>query len=254
MATNSQAALDLLLARCAKDPACNAAFPELASEWSTLVGQLATGVSTNITDPQTGANAMADLLLVGPSLHDALRTGSAAAQIPLAIHLAFGDRWEVATQLIPATADGGPMLVMAQEIFCSEAWARFDPAEVARAGAGSYALPSMLARAEAQATRCRYLPKGVVPPNDASPVQTTIPILWLTGDGDPQDPPANLAGVPSQEPNSLILVMPAQEHVVGHLGCGPAVIAAFVDVGTTTGLDTSCLAQGAAPSPTFRLP
>ena len=253
MATNSQAALDLLLARCAMDPACHAAFPELASEWSTLVGQLAIGVSTTIVDPETGAHAVADLLMIGPSLHDALRTASAAAQIPLAIHLAAGDEWEAATQLVPASTGGGPMLVMAQEILCSEAWARFDPAEVARAGAGSYALPSMLARAEAQATRCRYLPKGLVSADDASPIRTTIPMLWLTGDGDPQDPPAHLADVTSQEPNSLILVMPAQEHVVGHLGCGPAVIAAFIDAGTTAGLDTSCIAQGAAPSPTFRL-
>ena len=101
---------------------------------------------------------------------------------------------------------------------------------------------------------CRYLPKGVVPGDDASPVKTTIPVLWLTGDGDPQDPPANLSAVSSQQPNSLVVVMPAQEHVVGHLGCGPAVIAAFVDAGTADGLDTACVAQGADPSPTFRLP
>ena len=94
------------------------------------------------------------------------------------------------------------------------------------------------------ATLCRYLPKGVVPADDASPVRTTIPVLWLTGDGDPQDPPANLTAVSTQEPNSRVVVMPAQEHVVGHLGCGPAVIAAFVDAGTANGLDTSCVAQG----------
>ena len=104
------------------------------------------------------------------------------------------------------------------------------------------------------ATRCRYLPKGVVPADDASPVRTTIPVLWLTGDGDPQDPPANLTAVASQEPNSKVVVMPAQEHVVGHLGCGPALIAAFVDAGTAERLDTSCVAKGADPSPTFRLP
>lgn len=111
--------------------------------------------------------------------------------------------------------------MMADEIFCSEAWARFDPGEVARAGAGSYALPFELARAQAQATLCRYLPKGLVPADDASPVRTAIPVLWLTADGDPQDPPANLTAVPSQEPNSRIVVVPAQEHVVGHRGSKP---------------------------------
>ena len=97
-------------------------------------------------------------------------------------------------------------------------------------------------------------PAGVVPADDASAVRTEVPVPLAHGDGDPQDPPANLAAVPAQEPNSRIVVMPAQEHVVGHLGCGPAVIAAFVDAGSTHGLDTSCVAQGAAPTPTFRLP
>ena len=254
IAPNSQHALDLLLRRCAADAACQAAFPRLADEWSTLEAALATGLRTGVVDPQTGEHAVADLLGVGPSLHNALLTGSTAAQIPLAIHSAFEDRWDLASQLVPVPAGGGATLLMSTEIRCSEAWARFDPTEVARVGAGSYALPMQLARARAQAATCRYLPTGVVPANDGSAVQTTVPVLWLTGDGDPQDPPANLAAVPAQEPSSRIVIMPAQEHVVGHLGCGPAVIAAFVEAGTTQGLDTSCVDQGAAPTPTFRLP
>jgi hypothetical protein len=45
-----------------------------------------------------------------------------------------------------------------------------------------------------------------------------------------------------------------QEHVVGHLGCGPSVIAAFVDAGTAANLDTSCVTSGSGPMPTFHLP
>jgi len=251
---NSQHALDLVIERCAADPACHAAFPRLAAEWTTLAAGLATGITTSVVDPQTGAHAVVDLLGVGPSLHDALLTEGTAAQLPLAIHLAAAGQWDVASQLVPPSASDGGALLMADEIRCSEAWARFDPSEVARDGAGSYALPMELARAEAQAALCRHLPKGIVPADDGAPVRTAVPVLWLTGDGDPQDPPANLTAVPSQEPNSTIVVMPAQEHVVGHLGCGPAVIAAFVDAGTGNGLDTSCVAQGAAPRPTFRLP
>ena len=254
IAANSQAALDLVISRCAADAACHAAFPRLESEWSELVQGLESGVETNVVDPATGQHAVADLRMVGPSLHDALLTGTSAAQIPLAIHLAYERQFDQASQLIPASGDGGSSLVMADVIRCSEAWARFDPNEVDRAGAGSYALPFQRARAQAQAERCRFIPKGVVPAHDASPVRNTTPVLWLTGDGDPQDPPANLTAVASQEPNSKVVVMPAQEHVVGHLGCGPALIAAFVDAGTAERLDTSCVAKGADPSPSFRLP
>ena len=124
---------------------------------------------------------------------------------------------------------------MKDEILCSEAWARWDPTEVERNAPGSYAVPFLLGWAKGQATLCRYLPKGVVPADDAAAVRTNLPILWLVGDGDPQDPPSNLAGVRSQQPNSAVVVMPAQEHVVGHLGCGPSLIAAFVTAGTQRG-------------------
>ena len=49
LAANSQHALDLLIARCAADAACHAAFPDLATEWSTLVAAFAKGVT--VTDP-----------------------------------------------------------------------------------------------------------------------------------------------------------------------------------------------------------
>ncbi len=255
MAAASQHALDLLLDRCAGDAACHAAFPNLATEWSTLVAAFTKGVE--VTDPDSGTTGVADLAMVGTSLHNALMTEAAAAQLPLAIHLAFEGKWGEVNQLVPpsdASPSAGPTLLMRDEILCSEAWARFDPAEVERKGAGSYAVPFVRAWATGEATLCRYLPKGVVPADDAAPVRTDLPVLWLAGDADPQDPPSNLAGVPSQQPNSRIVVMPAQEHVVGHLGCGPSVIAAFLDAGTATGLDTACVAQGASPAPTFHLP
>ena len=89
----------------------------------------------------------------------------------------------------------------------------------------------------------RRFRRASCPTDDAAPVVTELPILWLTADGDPQDPPANLTSIPSQQPNARIAVMPAQQHMVGYTGCGPQVIAEFVDAGTADGLDTSCIEQ-----------
>ncbi len=253
MAANSQHALDLLFTRCAADPGCHAAFPDLASEWKTLAARLAATVTTNVINPDTGQPATIDLVTAATSIHDALRIGGTAAQLPMAIHLAYEGKWDLASQVIAGVSSGGPVSVMAEEILCSEAWARFDPDAVARDGQGSYALSRDVAAARSRAAICRHLPKGIVPANDGAPLLTTVPILWLTADGDPQDPPANLSAVAGQQPNAVIAVMPAQEHVVGHLGCGPDVISAVLDAGTAKGVDLSCLANGAAPSPTFRL-
>lgn len=74
-----------------------------------------------------------------------------------------------------------------------------NPAEVEPQGAGSNALERELSKATERAAMCRYLPQGVVPADDAAAVRTDAPVLWLVGDGDPQDPPANLAALPVQQ-------------------------------------------------------
>lgn len=247
MAASSQAALDLLFQRCADDGACHRAFPRLTDEWDTLMDRLATPL--RIVDPESGDEAVITRILFADAIHPALLTEQTAAQIPLAVHLAYEERWLEAAEVISAPPSGGPTLLMADEIFCSEAWARFDPSEVTRRGAGSYALPRELSEAEERAAMCRQLPQGAVPAHDATAVRTDTPMLWLVADGDPQDPPANLARVPTQQPNSRIVVMPAQEHVVGHLGCMPAVIAAFLKAGTADRLETSCVTQRASDTP-----
>jgi pimeloyl-ACP methyl ester carboxylesterase len=250
---SSQTAFDTLLARCAADPACTQAFPNLAMEWTTLRSGLERGLQVPIVDPSTGEPGIADLRMVAPGLHQALLTSGAAANVPLAIHLVSSGQWDAIGRLVPPVDTGGDGIAMADEIFCSEAWARFDPAGVAAASAGSYALDWQLAEAQQRGAICRALPAGVVPANDAAPVSATVPTLWLTADADPQDPPDNLAGV-RLGADDAIVVVPAQEHVVGHLDGGPRVIAAFLDAGTARGLDTSSLTAEHMPPWTLAVP
>lgn len=257
MAASSEAAVELVLERCAADATCDAALPNVLAEWPSLIAALEEGVDMGLADPDTGDPSIATLEQVAPDLHQALLDPATASRIPLLIHLAEEGEWAQIAQsapLLPAsTGDGGDWLAMGEIIMCSEAWARYDPAEVERLGAGSYAMSARRADAVARAARCAALPKGVVPDDDAAPVLTDVPILWLAGDGDPQDPPANLASIPSQQPNALIAVMPAQQHTVGHSGCAPQVIGEFVDAGTTAGLDTSCIEHADVPGLTFVL-
>lgn len=256
MAANSQRALDLLLERCQEDAACNAAFPALLDEWAATLELVTAGVESDIVDPNTGETMVVTLDVLGPGLHRALLDPSTAGRLPLAIHLGHEGQWAQVAEAF-ADSDGGgngDWLAMSEIIMCSEAWARFDPVEVERLGQGSYALPMQRADAVARAARCRALPAGVVPDDDSAPVVTDVPILWLTGDGDPQDPPANLTSVPSQQPNARIVVMPAQQHTVSHLGCAPRVIAAFVEAGTLDDLDTSCIERAGVPGLRFVVP
>lgn len=251
MAPNSQAALDLLLSRCARDEKCHEAFPQINDELNAVVDRLSTPVT--VVDPQSGAKASLDMGDLADAIHSALLTEATAVQIPLAIHLAYQGNWLGAAQIIGRPPADDRTLLMSDEILCSEAWARFDPTETARLGAASYALDKQISDARRRADMCRFLPEGVVPSGDGEPLLTNTPVLWIAGDGDPQDPPANLAGVPQQQPGSRIVVMPAQEHVVGHLGCMPTLIARFLASGRADNLDASCATNAPPLSVPFRL-
>ncbi len=253
MAANSQHALDLLFDRCAADLACAGAFPTLRADWTSVLESLATPV--DIVDPATGQQAQLSRVDVENAVHNALVDRSSAAMLPLLIHIASTGDWQsvLAATAGMQTQGGNDILLMSEEIRCTEAWARFDEAQVQVLGEGSYDLDAQLASARSWTMVCAHIPAGAAPADDGAPVMTDTPVLWVTGDGDPQDPPANLAAVPGQEPNAAIVVMPVANHTVGHLGCLPSIIGKFLDTGTAQGIDTTCVARGADPNPAFRV-
>jgi pimeloyl-ACP methyl ester carboxylesterase len=255
VAANSQHALDVLFARCAADAACHAAFPHLDAEFRDVMARLSTHPLPKFTDPATGRTGTVTMDDIASGIHQALLDASTAAVLPLAIHLAARGDWAgaVAATGSAATETSTDNLLMSAEIRCSEAWARFDPAVVAATETRSYLTGVEVEGAEAWATICRHLPGGVVPPNDADPVRSTLPVLWVVGAADPQDPPPNLVDVAAELPNSRVVVAPGQGHTVGTVGCIANVIDAFIDAGTADRLDASC-APNAVPTATFAVP
>jgi pimeloyl-ACP methyl ester carboxylesterase len=80
MASSSQAALDLLLRRCAADRACNRAFPRLADEWAALLDTLTKPLT--IVDPASGQTAVIDRTLLDSAKVDGLDTSCVAKGAP----------------------------------------------------------------------------------------------------------------------------------------------------------------------------
>jgi pimeloyl-ACP methyl ester carboxylesterase len=254
-AASSQHALDLVLDRCAADPACAAAYPNVRDDLARLLAHLAKPRTTGLVDPATGQPVVLTRADVTSLIHASLLTAAQAANLPAGIHMAAADQWQAIQDVFGSGATfASTSLLMTEEIQCSEAWAAYDPAAVARLGSASYLLDAEVAQATFVQTMCAHLPKGVAPPADAAPARTDVPVLWTVGEADPQDPPANLEAVPDQMPNSRVVSVPGQGHTVSHLGCLPAIVTAFIQAGTTTGLDTSCVAGGGVPIPPFALP
>jgi pimeloyl-ACP methyl ester carboxylesterase len=209
-----------------------------------------------VVNPATGERAVFESAGFGSSVQTALIDPTFSSQLPALIHEAALGNWTAVAQAALAASSGQQpdpdRLAMSDVIRCSEAWARYDPDEVARLGAGSFNLDDQLAIAQAQAETCRFMPAGIVPDNDGEPVRSDVPVLLVVGEADPQDPPSNIADAPAELPNSLTVIVPGMGHTVGHLGCMPSIIRAFVVAGTVDGLDVSCVAGGGVPLPSFR--
>ncbi len=256
-AANAQRALDLLSARCAADGRCSSAFPDFAAEFRTVLTRLQDApVETTIIDPRTGRAVVVEADDFVAAAHQFLMQAEGAAAIPYYAHQAFLERWDLvvpAALSAQAQAFDSSRLAMAIVIKCSEAWARYDPEETARHGAGSFEADLQVAGARSRAVECEASPRGVVPQDDAAPVQSPAPVLLLVGEADPQDPPGIVANAPRNLPDSLTVVVPGHGHGVAHRGCLPDLIATFLDAGTTRGLDASCATSGGVPLPAFKV-
>jgi pimeloyl-ACP methyl ester carboxylesterase len=249
---NSQHALDVLFARCDADPSCDQAFPNLRGEFDSLMRDLQVRpVTTGVRDGASGQPIVFDVETFSEVIHAGLRGDWPTSDVPSLVHAAYGGDWDALARILASaiahSGDSGS-LVMSAVIRCSEAWARFDPAEVARLGFGSYYLAATIRDATNLSETCRYVPSGVVPANDGEPARGDTPVLIILGGADPQDPAANVADAPVELPRSTTVVVPGQGHTVGHRGCMPTIVAAFFKAGTVDGLDISCAAT-ALPLP-----
>ncbi len=254
IAANSQRALDRLLARCAADRACRAAFPDVATELRAVLERVSTPPFPILTDPATGTRIDVTDEVVRLAIHTSLLDSFSSARLPLGVHLAANGDWDGVAARTSSSGGAGESknLLMSAEIRCSEGWARFDPKVIAETSAGSYLASVEISGAETWQEICRHVPHAPLPADDATAVRSTVPVLWIVGGADPQDPPENLADVSRDLPNSLVVVVPDQGHTVGHLGCVPTLVADFVAAGDASGVaSSSCKPATGVPTPAF---
>ncbi|HUK12022.1 MAG TPA: alpha/beta hydrolase [Thermoanaerobaculaceae bacterium] len=246
-ARDAQGALDALLARCARDAVCRAAFPDAAADlWRVLdrLGQQPAAVEAR--DPSTGAPVRFRLTRNGlaQTVRFMLYAPVTAALVPLQAHLAaHGDLAPLARsaavysdQLSDTIADGDYLSVT-----CSEDVPFFTAREAAAAAEGSF-LGEF--RARAQAGACAEWVRGEVPASFGERVRSDVPSLLISGELDPVTPPGNAAWVAAGLTHALSVVVPGGGHSLDGLDgaeCVDAIFAAFVAAGRAEGLDTGCV-------------
>jgi pimeloyl-ACP methyl ester carboxylesterase len=249
VAWSSQRALDRLFARCAADEACRSAFPNLETEFETVLAQLeAAPVDTHVIIPQTRDRLTVTRDVFVNVVHAMLVGEDVAVQLPRLVHRAYqsGD-WDSLANIyvnrILAVNSEGMRLIMGAVIRCYEPWAVYSPDEVARAGGESYLMDAQVVGAQSTAQVCPVVPRPE-PGALYGPTQSsTVPVLLISGDEDPIDPPENVAGVEAVYPNSRVLIEPYSGHYTVNWPCRTSVVTEFIELGTLDGLQADCVSR-----------
>jgi pimeloyl-ACP methyl ester carboxylesterase len=244
----TQRAFDRVADRCAADALCHAAFPDVAGDLRDVFARL------RVAPVQDGAFSFG-ITDAQEMLRLALRVPSATARVPLVLHrAASGDYRELLTAWAAVRAGGDltSRQLMYWAIVCGEGWARYQPAEVMRWGSATDFLETSLAGAQALQAVCPLLGAPLATPDTGVVPKSRVPVLFLVGGMDPQDPLENVEAAQASLPNAQILVVPGAGHGSLEYGCIPNVTARFFSTRRLTAVDRACAAR--VQPPPFELP
>jgi pimeloyl-ACP methyl ester carboxylesterase len=238
----TQQAFDRLAARCALEAACHAAFPDVTADLRTVFARLR---SLPLDVPLNGSLVSFRITDAQDTLRALLRVPAETARVPLILRRAasgnYSDLLLHWSSLRPASMQTARRL-MYWAILCSEGWSRNDPAEVARFGAMTEFLETALVEAQGLPLVCGLLGPPLPAPDTGIVPRSRVPVLFLVGGMDPQDPVENVAAASRSIPNSQTLVVPGAGHGSVQLGCVPRIAMRFFSSHRLTSADRVCAA------------
>lgn len=239
---DAERALDGLIERCESDKRCAEAFPDLKARYLAFLGDLkANPRSVTVEDPSTGEPS--EILVDHTDFAQVVRlltySPETSSLLPLLIEDAIGGRPE---KLMVQGAMGGALDSiydgMFYSVLCAEDAPFIDLDQVLEEAKDTYL--------EGEAAKlfsaiCQVWSSGRMDSKYREPLVSDIPTLLFSGEHDPVTPPAYGERVSSGLSSSLHLVAPTMGHNVVIRGCAPQLVQQFLDDGSPTRLDGSCM-------------
>ncbi len=252
-ARSTQKALDGLIVECAGDAACARAFPHLKDEIAAVLARAEREpVRVALTDPKTGKPYEVRLARSGvaQTLRYMLYDPSAAAELPLRVHLAARGNWKPLAE----TASSFARIMSSFDnayffgVTCSEDVPFIRDAEIPAAVAGTFLGDFRIRR---QRAACAGWPAVKVPESFLAPVVSDVPALVIAGERDPATPPSDGEEAARTLRHSRYVLIPDAGHGTdGFKGqeCIDALYVKTVEDGSVDRLDTSCVAKMERPA------
>lgn len=244
-ARDAELVLRLVMADCAADPVCSAAYPALESDWEKL------GILFD-QGPVAVASGSGNIVLERGPFMEAFRTTLVAEA---------GQR--KVPRLIAAASDGdfGPFLEavgtggsspFAEGLYlsveCAEGTNRIRPAQINTATAGTF-LRSY--RVDRQLGACELWPAAEIAPGVFEPVASDVPTLFISGTRDYVSPTAYAETIASHFTRARVVVVEGMGHyplMMENIACLDDMFVRFYATPDPAALDTSCVA-GMTPPP-----
>lgn len=245
IATESQKAIETILARCAETASCNERFPDVQETFKDVVATLdAAPVEISVPHPSTGRpeNTTFGRSELAVAIRLLAYHPSSVALLPLLISEAgAGNYVPLASQykMTMIAFSEALSLGMHNAVMCTEDIPFLDKAAIDYDSIrASYMGVLQLDALEAI---CSVWPAGLIDAELKAPLATDLPVLLLSGDADPITPPryADMAAVDLG--NARHLIGRYQGHGQIGVGCNSRLVAEFVAAADPASVDATCL-------------
>jgi pimeloyl-ACP methyl ester carboxylesterase len=249
-AADAERAYAVLFAGCAKDPACQAAYPQVEPHFYAIVERFnATPLLINTRDA-TGAAALqlfgGDDLVSGG--FQALYDQELIPYLPLAIEQIYAGNTDVIAGLAGQLAGDASVSMSGMwfSVECQDEAPFNDPQKIAT-NADAHPHFRNFVMSDPTPAICAVWGVEPSPAIETEAVQSDIPALVLAGEYDPIHPPAWSRLAASTLPHSFFYAVPGASHGVGFDGCGQTLVVNFIQ-SPTVAPDASCVAQQSGPA------
>ncbi len=237
-----QKSIEHLIDACALDNSCKQSFPDLASEFRTIVDRLEKSPAQfNLRNPEAGKTQQITLSrgMFLANLRPVLYNPVFAGQFPSMVHHAFKNDWAgygAAVLNVNARLERILARGMWFSILCAEDVPNITETEVKNETEGTL-LGDFQVRLYQKA--CQEWPKGNIPKDYFAPIHSDVPVLLISGVLDPATPPEMAEQTAHDLAHSRLIAIQEGTHGTGS-PCIDGLIANFVEQGSVEHLDASC--------------
>lgn len=187
-AKSTDDAIDRIFAACAADAACRAAFPDLPKELTEILSRLDAGVRVSV--PGSAQPASLSRGRVVERFRSISYRRDGAGTLPWIVHQAHGGNWQPVVDSLMSDVgarsfDSDVSMGLLFTITCNEDIPFIDERQVEAARRTTYLGDY---RVRQQQAACALWPKVSLPKDYRSPVRSSVPALFVSGDHDPATP------------------------------------------------------------------